>query len=165
MLLCLPVKVIYNFLVSFNFRVRSIFTWAQVQSSPYLHHSACHWCLLYMNIVIGCQNKAKVMLFLLGFVKLLTWIYQSLLIFPPDLLIARGLSSPRSPPGLAWLPLLIANSRHTPPVSTYDYNISPPAIFIVCGYLPLTTTSPAISLVCISPPTTTYFSTCNIYCV
>ena len=86
------------------------------------------------------------MLFGHGFVKLLTWIYQSLLIFPPDLLIARGLSSPWSPHGLAWLPLLIANSRHTPPVSTYDYNISPPAIFIVWRSPPTTTATTTIFL-------------------
>ena len=92
------------------------------------------------------SKQSKAMLFGHGFVKLLTWIYQSLLIFPPDLLIARGLSSPRSPHGLAWLPLLIANSRHTPPVSTYDYNISPPAIFIVWRSPPTTTTTTTIFL-------------------
>ena len=103
----------------------------------------------------------------------LTWIYQSLLIFPPDLLIARGLSSPRSPHGLAWLPLLIANSRHTPPVSTYDYNISPPALFIVWRSPPTITTTTTIFLhlqylLCGDLHLRLrlqYFSDCNIYCV
>ena len=127
-----------------------------------------------------CQNKAKAMLFLLGFTKV-CWYFHRISSLP-GVSPLHGLLMVS--PGCRCWSLIAATRRRSPPTTTiflhlryllcgglhlrsrlrlqyfstcniycveistydYDYNISPTAIFIVCGYLPLTTTSLAISL-------------------